>query len=183
MFKLKSILIDSHFKYFFKLSMMKCVKCEKSMFWEVINYLHINENDHIFGGRGSLDVPVIERGCTSTSANLPGLLKKKKAAWSCTVLCSILYQGLLLTSYKSILSGAFQGVAEKGRSSFTSKIGRARSVRNDTKHRVGKAPVWLLKPTWVVARDTRCTPECLPQQRWILLAVLHKDLLQSLRPV
>lgn len=37
--------------------------------------------------------------------------------------------------------------------------------------------------TWVVARDARGAPKGLPQQRGVLLAVLHEDLLQRLRPV
>lgn len=37
--------------------------------------------------------------------------------------------------------------------------------------------------TWVVACDTCGAPKGLPQQRGVLLAVLHEDLLQRLRPV
>lgn len=87
------------------------------------------------------------------------------------VLSSILYQGLLLTSYKSILSGAFQGVAEKDKYvslillininlcqfKMTDKIQPSYSTWGE------EAQERMLKPTWVVASDTRRTPKRLPK--------------------
>lgn len=91
----------------------------------------------------------------------------------------ILYHGRLLTSYRSILSGDFHGVAKKY--VFPQTVNKHQAWHKHQQTR--EVHEQLFETTWVVPSDARRAPKCLPQQRRIFLAVLHEHFLQRLRPV
>lgn len=97
----------------------------------------------------------------------------------------ILHHGRLLTSYRSILSGDFHGVAEKKTifiQIFPQTVNK-HEAWHKTPANTGSVNEQLVEGTWVVPRDARSAPKCLPQQRRVFLAVLYEHFLQRLRPV
>lgn len=151
--------------------------CEAGM-WNTVDHLHVNENDHIFGGWGSLDVPVTKVQLNTSkmhnyTKNKEQFWKANTPPWSSSDVIQVDFiRWFPRCSWKkTIFIQIFPQTVNKHQAWH----------KHQQTQEVELTTGWV--GTWVVPSDACGAPKCLPQQWRVFLAVLHEHFLQRLRPV